>query len=715
MLGTVGTGMSPVSGLAIQSDLGGTPAIGLSADGTMLVRFNTATPGTSVSITIPAAGMPGGPAMGEVLVAIDYRPQTGQLYGLGVNETANTATLYLIDPQPGTGPVLTIVNTRAPGVAGAIAFVNATGGGAVTLPAGGYGMDFSPVDLIRITTASGLNFRINRGGQPVDTDLNATNGINPDPMINGLPMGSTGVSATAYTNSFGIPLLAAVTSQYTLDAASNMLFIQDPPQGAEMFIDLNNGKQTKGKVVTLNGAPLDFTDVNGFDISGARVTTSGAVATGVGTAVLTVSGVSILYKIDLSTGEATVLGPAPTALNGLAIGDTPAGVIAFSGATFRAAEGGTLTLTFTRTGGTNGPVTGTVTVTGGTATAGIDLDTDPFETFTVTFADGATTATVSIPIESDTTRQGAETIEFSLSMPTNGAVLGAQTMATATITDAARAFGTIISSPNSPNVTVLNPNGTLLGTFTPFAGAAGVRTALGDITGDGVDDLIMSATNSPTVAIFNGATGALIASGQAFDSSFGSASVAVGDFTGDGTGDLLVGSSFGGLVRVFDGATGAMIANAQPFAGYAGGFNVAAGDLDGDGFDEIVLGTTTVSGRVFIASPTKGVLVDAVGVGGTGVAVATGDLDGDGLDDLILGALSGAPTVRVVYATGTSNTFTVQGAQAPLSVAAVDVDGDGLADVVIGSGSGGSVFAFAGDDLAFLGTNSFGFDRTFVA
>jgi hypothetical protein len=689
-LGTIGTGMTPVSGLAIQNDTGGAPAIGLNAAGTALVRFNTATPGTSVSATIT------GVASGETLVAIDYRPQTGQLYGLGINPMTDTGTLYLLDPQLGTA---TIVNTVSPGMAGAIAFLD-TMGMAVDLPAGGYGMDFNPtVDRIRITTASGLNFRINP-----NTGQNATNGINTDAPINGLPVGSTGVSATAYTNSFGQSLTGGVTSQYTLDAASNMLFIQTPP---------NSGTQTMGKVVTLNGAPLDFTDVNGFDISGARVTTSGAVATGVGTAVLTVGGMSILYEIDLSTGEATVLGSAPTALNGLAIGDTPAGVIAFSGATFSAAEGGTLTLTFTRTGGTNGPATGTVTVTGGTATAGTDFTAGPF---TVTFADGATTATVSIPIESDTTREGAETITFSLSMPTNGAVLGAQTMATATITDVvARAFGTIISSPNSPNVTVLNPNGTLLGTFTPFAGAAGVRTALGDITGDGVDDLIMSATNSPTVAIFNGATGALIASGQAFDSSFGSASVAVGDFTGDGKGDILVGSSFGGLVRVFDGATGAMIANAQPFAGYAGGFNVAAGDLDGDGFDEIVLGTTTGTGRVFIASPTKGVLVNAVGVGGTGVAVAMGDLDGDGLDDLILGALSGAPTVRVVYATGTSNTFTVQGAQAPLSVAAIDVDGDGLADVVVGSGVGGTASAFAGDDLSFLGTNSFGFDSVFVA
>jgi hypothetical protein len=728
MLGTVGTGTNPVSGLAVQNDVGGSPSIGLSADGTMLVRFNTATPGTSVSVTIS------GVTMGETLVAIDYRPATGQLFGLGINATMNTGTLYVLDPQSG---VATAVGTPS-----GIAFVQGDGTTAVDFPdpaMAGYGFDFNPtVDRIRVVTSTGLNFRLRPDtGAAVDGNLNTglnITGVNTDANITG--GGITGASATAYTNSFGQSLMGGVTSQYTLDAATNSLAIANPP---------NSGAQTSIKTVTLNGATLDFTDVSGFDISGGvRVTTSGTVASGFGTAVLTVNSVSSLYRIDLSTGAATLIGAAPVALNGLATGDTPAGTIAFGGATFSADEGGTLNLTFTRTGGSTGVVTATVTVTGGTATAGTDFTAGPF---TVTFADGATTATVAVPIQGDTTQEGPETITFALSMAT-GALLGTQTTATATIADVdARAFGTVISSPNSPSVTVLNTDGTVLGTFAPLPGATGVRTAFGDITGDGVDDLFMSATNSPTVAIFNGATGALIASGQAFDSSFGSASVAVGDFTGDGTADLLIASSVGGLVRVIDGATGALLVNTQPVAGFTGGFNVAAGDFTGDGLDELVLGTTTGSGRVLIFSPTTGLLVDTIAVAGTGVAVAMGDLDGDGRDDFIFGTLSGTPSVRVVRSNGTSATFGVHSATSPLSVTAggaggrggnggaggrggdwagvpsatsplsvtaVDVDRDGLADVVIGSGSGGSVFAFAGDDLAFLGTSNFGFNSVFV-
>ncbi|MFM9962616.1 MAG: DUF4394 domain-containing protein [Planctomycetaceae bacterium] len=301
-LGTIGTGTDAISGLSIRNDLGGFPAIGLNAAGTGLVRFNTASVGTSTSVTLGAL------TAGETLVAIDFRPQTGQLYGLGVNAVTDTATLYLIDPQTGAVSVV--------GTASQIAFVDA-GGATVDLPsaASGYGFDFNPtVDRVRVTTSTGLNFRINPStGAPVDGNLNSGTpaGINTDGAING--NSSTGVSATAYTNSFGQPLTGGVTTQYTLDAASNSLFIQNPP---------NSGSQTTPRGVTLNGAPLDFTNINGFDIPAAvRVTASHTVAIGSGIAVLEVDGVSKIYKIDLTSGAATEIGPTTVALSGLTLGD----------------------------------------------------------------------------------------------------------------------------------------------------------------------------------------------------------------------------------------------------------------------------------------------------------------------------------------------------------------------------------------------------------
>lgn len=297
-------GALDVRAFAIRPDLGA--AVALSADGTALLRFNPATPATTVSVAIGA-----GLAAGETLVAIDSRPATGQLFGLAVNATANTASLYVIDPQGGAPTVV--------GAQSGIAFVDAAGA-PVDLPdaSAGYGFDFNPtVDRIRVVTGSGLNFRLNPvTGGPVDGSM-VDAGTNPDAAINGLPNGSTGVQNAAYTNSFGQPLTGGMTSQYTIDSASNTLFIVNTP---------NAGTLTLPVPVTLNGAVLDFGSVGGFDIpAGVRVTTSATRAFGNGFAALTVGAVTSLYSVNLTTGAAVsagTLGAGTTGVSGLVIWGT---------------------------------------------------------------------------------------------------------------------------------------------------------------------------------------------------------------------------------------------------------------------------------------------------------------------------------------------------------------------------------------------------------
>jgi hypothetical protein len=304
MVGTIGAFTAAgVNGIAVQEPAA-MPFVGLSADGTQLARFSGAAPGTATSVTIT------GVAAGEVLVGIDFRPQTGQLYGLGVAEAVNTATLYLLDPQTGAA--------TAVGAIGQIAYFDAAGN-PVDLPpaASGYGFDFNPtVDRVRVTTGTGLNFRVNpNNGAPVDGNLNNT--TTPPALTNtdGLINGASGVSGAAYTNSFGQSLTGGVTSQYVIDAGSDQLFIQNPP---------NAGTLTVGLAITVGGAPLDFSAVSGFDIpSNVRVTTSGTPpVAGSAFAALTVAGAQRLYSIDLVTGAATDLGALAAPLAGLATGQT---------------------------------------------------------------------------------------------------------------------------------------------------------------------------------------------------------------------------------------------------------------------------------------------------------------------------------------------------------------------------------------------------------
>jgi hypothetical protein len=292
-------------------------AIGLDTAGANLIRFRLDSPGTTNSVAV--SGLTGG----ETLVGIDIRPATGQIYGLGIHAAANTGSLYLIDPQGGSATVV--------GTPGQIAFTNG-GGAPIDLPdmlSSGYGVNFSPTaDRLRVTCGTGLNFRVNPNtGAPIDGDAVAI-GVNTDAAING-----GNVATTAYTNAYAQTLVA---TQYTLDATANRLRIQTPP---------NNGTQTAGVPVTVNGAPLDFATTAGFDITaeGGGTLVSNTPAKGHGWAALMVGGVTSLYQIDLASGIATPRGQigSGAALAGLTVaaedgaGFAPLGWTSITNTTYR--------------------------------------------------------------------------------------------------------------------------------------------------------------------------------------------------------------------------------------------------------------------------------------------------------------------------------------------------------------------------------------------
>jgi hypothetical protein len=398
--------LEPLGGLTIR-DIAiiptASPAISLSSDGTQLMRYTTNNPGTTTNVNISNI------ALTETLVGIDGRPQTGQLYGLGVDALANTASLYLIDPQTGIASLV--------GVSGQIAFVESNGITPVDLPANiaGYGFDFNPtVDRIRVVTGTGLNFRINPiSGAPIDGNLNispAPDGINPDGPLNGLPAGSTGIAATAYTNSYGQVLSGGTTSQYAIDAASDQLFIQNPP---------NAGTQTNPLSLALGGAPLDFSDVNGFDIaSGTSVATSGTPATGDGYAALIIGGVTGLYKIDLASGNTTSLGAigtGATTIAGLVVWNAPTQFSISAGSAPITETSGNVIITITRRGGA--PAVISYSITAGSAIAGSDYTA---ATGVLTFSSGEISKTFSLQILDDTIEEPDETLTIQLNGPITG-------------------------------------------------------------------------------------------------------------------------------------------------------------------------------------------------------------------------------------------------------------------------------------------------------
>ena len=214
--------------------------------------------------------------------------------------------------------------------------------------------------------------------------------------------------------------------------------------------------------------------------------------------------------------------------------------------------------------------------------------------------------------------------------------------------------------------------------FAPFAGsedfAGGGFVSAGDFDGDGRAEFVVTpdVSGGPRVTIFRlGAGGGTSVLANFFgidDPNFrGGVRTAVGDVNGDGVPDLTVTAGFGGGPRaaLFDGATllgGAPARLVNDFFAFPGadavnlrnGAFVAAGDVDGDGFAELVFGGGPGGApRLFALG---GALVSAGNVAGAqaapvanffvagndadrgGVRVAVADLDGDHRADLLAGS-----------------------------------------------------------------------------
>jgi uncharacterized protein DUF4394 len=214
-------------------------------DQNLLLQFNERNPERVKDIQV-LSGLPAG----VTLRGIDFRPATGDLYGVGSDNV-----VYRVNPQ------------TAIAVAEGPAFTPALGGKS-------FGVDFNPtVDKIRVTSDAQENLRLNVDeGTLLMTDKN----LNP-----GMPQ----VVGSAYTNSSFSATRPTTTTLYAVDAATDQLFVQNPP---------NDGTLTLPKRLR-----VDVGQNTGFDIAGADNTGYLATSSSRG---------SGLYKVDVTTGKTRALG-----------------------------------------------------------------------------------------------------------------------------------------------------------------------------------------------------------------------------------------------------------------------------------------------------------------------------------------------------------------------------------------------------------------------
>jgi hypothetical protein len=246
---------------------------GVTLDNT-LFSFDTATPGTLIT-GVPLSGFT---AINETIRGIDFRPATGQLYGMG-----SFGQLYTINLSSGA--------------------MTPVGSGIGSISGTSFGFDFNPtIDRIRLVSNTNKNYVIN----PITgaLQLAATDVFYPagDPNVGIDP----NVVGNAYTNSV-LGTVPATSQLYAIDAGIDVLATQANNAGT---------LGTVGPLLTVNTS-----DLVGFDIFSPAEGNNTAFAS------LTPAGgsVSNLYTINLATGTAVLVGQIDggTLVNDIAVVPVP--------------------------------------------------------------------------------------------------------------------------------------------------------------------------------------------------------------------------------------------------------------------------------------------------------------------------------------------------------------------------------------------------------
>ena len=309
--------------------------------------------------------------------------------------------------------------------------------------------------------------------------------------------------------------------------------------------------------------------------------------------------------------------------------------------------------------------------------------------------------------------------------------------------------GALACGPAKPSGSLSPASDTLRLVGSPIAlGEAPSAAVAGDLTGDGLPDLLITNTDDGTVTLLVGDGSGQFPLRKSFSGGENPVDLALGDLDGDGDLDaavanhetdyvtLLRNDGQGGLEPFshsprhldlelhphavliadldLDGHLDLITPNRDEVAiiirmndgGFAapegipaeGPFEVRVGDLDGDGVPDLVVATepgpvSLLGGNgdgTFLAEP-----VFELRWAAGAKAVAIGDFDGDGIDDAAVTNWNSHDVLVLFGGSERIRTARVSGGENPWGVAAADLTGDGAAELLVLDNSGDALRVYS--------------------
>lgn len=242
-----------------------------------------------------------------------------------------------------------------------------------------------------------------------------------------------------------------------------------------------------------------------------------------------------------------------------------------------------------------------------------------------------------------------------------------------------------------PWVHVWRADGVDYASFLAFAASftGGVQVAVDDLNDDNTVEIVATPGpgGGPQIRVFT-ASGALIRDFFAYDeTSRQGVSVALGDVTGDGVEEIVtaVGAGVSNDVIIFD-QDGEELSRFT-VSGFQDGtrFTVSVADVDKDWEKEIIIAAQNKEPRVAIYNEDGTHLVDFLAYAqnmDAGLTLSSGDFDGDARDEIVIGPLTGgAGHVRIFNYIGALwgeffITEVTDGGGTNVSVADINIDGE---------------------------------------